>query len=577
SAVFGLGYGRHELEPGRVLGPFALFVAAMNVVPIADDAFVFLFAWELMSLASWLLVLSNHRDERTAHAARVYLVMAAFGTACLLFCFGVLAGAAGDYGFAVIRIQEMTPAGASLAALLVLLGAGSKAGFVPLHVWLPLAHPAAPSHVSAMMSGVMTKVAVYAIIRVLFDLIGEAPWWWGGVLAVVGAVSAVAGVLYALMQDDLKRVLAYSTVENVGVIGIGLGLAFVFQAAGAPELAALGLTAALLHVLNHSLFKSLLFLGAGAVLTATGQRDLNHLGGLIHRMPATALMFLLGSASISSLPPLNGFVGEWLLFQTILNGPSLEQWELKIGIAVIAALLALSTALAAACFVRAFGMAFLGRPRGRAAASARDVGGGMLAAMAVPASLCVLIGILPKLAIALVEPVNRFILGAGILDPGAAGGLLRLEPASAFGNSYSGFIVLAVTALLSVLLVAGIHRHAGNRTRRSIPWGCGFADPTPAAQYTPSGFAQPLRRVFGTLAFAARESVDIPAPGETRPARFVLRLRDPAWDLVYTPVVRAVGWVGRRVNALQFLTIRRYLTMMFFALVVVLVVVAVSR
>ena len=321
ASVFGWSYARHDDEPGRVLPIFPLFIAGMNLVLVADDAFVFLAAWEFMSLTSWLLVLSTHREAETPRAAHVYLVMASFGTACLLLCFGMLAGTGGDYSFAGIRAHPQDAASASIAALLVLLGAGSKAGLVPLHVWLPLAHPAAPSHVSALMSGVMTKVAIYGLIRVLFDLVGQPLWWWGSILAVVGAVTAVVGVLYALMQDDMKKLLAYSTVENIGVIVIGLGLALVFKASGVPALAALAMTAAMLHVLNHSLFKSILFFTAGAILTSTGERKLDQLGGLIHRMPTTALFCLIGAAAISALPPLNGFVAEWMLFQAVLNGP----------------------------------------------------------------------------------------------------------------------------------------------------------------------------------------------------------------------------------------------------------------
>jgi formate hydrogenlyase subunit 3/multisubunit Na+/H+ antiporter MnhD subunit len=577
AAVFGWSYARHDAEPGRVLPVFPLFIAAMNLVLVADDAFVFLAAWEFMSLSSWLLVLATHREEETRRAAYVYLVMASFGTACLLLGFGILAGAGGDYGFAAIRAHHLEPVPASFAVLLVLLGAGSKAGLVPLHVWLPLAHPAAPSHISALMSGVMTKVAIYGLMRVLFDLIGQPLWWWGAVLAVIGAVTAVVGVLHALMQDDIKKLLAYSTVENIGVIVIGLGLALVFKASGVPALAALAMTAAMLHVLNHSLFKSILFFSAGSILTATGERDLNQLGGLIHRMPATALFCLIGAAAISSLPPLNGFVAEWMLFQAVLNGPLLEQWELKIGFAVIGALLALSTALAAACFVRFYGIAFLGRARSARAEQAREVDPVMLTAIAVPAVLCLVIGVLPKLAISLIEPVNRLSVGEGMFDAGGHGGWVWLAPASAFGNSYSGFMMFMTILILTILAVYMIHRYASNRVRRSIPWGCGFTDPAPLGQYSASSFAQPIRRVFVTQLFGARDIVDMPAPGETRPARFELELRDPAWDWLFTPVVRLVGWIADKVDHLQFLTIRRYLTLMFLALVTLLVLVAVSQ
>ncbi|MGQ9371911.1 hydrogenase 4 subunit B [Azospirillum sp. A39] len=581
ASLFGWGYGRahSDAAAGPVLPLFPLFLAGMNLVLIADDAFAFLVSWEFMSVSSWLLVLSTHREPETPRAARIYLVMASFGTACLLLAFGLLAGAHGDYSFAAIRANAPEAWAATAGVLLVLAGAGSKAGLVPLHVWLPLAHPAAPSHVSALMSGVMTKVAVYAIVRVLFDLIGQPLWWWGGILLALGALTAVMGVLYALMQDDVKRLLAYSTVENIGAIVIALGMALVFKANHVPVIAALAMSAALLHVVNHSLFKSLLFYGAGAVLAATHSRDLGRLGGLIHRMPATAVLVLIGAAAISALPPLNGFVGEWLLFQAILNAPALPQWALKIGIAVVGAALALATALAAACFVRLYGIAFLGRPRSAAAAGAGEVGLAMRLGMAVPASLCVVIGVMPTPLIRLFEPATRLMVEAGPFDDRAYQPWFWLAPTSAIGNSYNGLVLLVTIGALSLVLVAAIHRWASARVRWSIPWGCGFADPDPAAlsQYSASSFAQPIRRAFGSTVFAARDHVEMPEPGDVRPARFRATLRDPAWDWLFAPIGRTVDLVADHANRLQFLTIRRYLTLMFLALVVLLVVVAVSQ
>ena len=283
--------------------------------------------------------------------------------------------------------------------MLALIGAGSKAGIVPLHVWLPLAHPAAPSHVSALMSGVMTKVAVYGFVRIVFELAGPAGWWWSVPVLAVGAGTALLGVIYALMQHDLKRLLAYHTVENIGIIYIGLGLALGFKVFGMPAAAALALTAGLLHVFNHSLFKSLLFFGAGAVLSATGERDMDHLGGLIHNMPRTAFVFLVGCVAISALPPFNGFVSEWLTFQAILLSPVLPSWVLKILAPAVGAVLALSAALAAACFCKAFGITFLGRPRTEAAKRAREADRLALAAMAILATLCLLAGVFPGQAI----------------------------------------------------------------------------------------------------------------------------------------------------------------------------------
>src|SRR6266849_5080187 len=318
ASLFALGYGHHDPAPHRVLPFFPAFLAGMNLVVLADDAFSYLLCWEFMSLASWALVMAHHREPGNAKAGYVYLVMASFGTLALLLAFGLLAGPAGDYGFAAIRAAQHTPYVAALVLILMLLGAGSKAGLVPLHVWLPLAHPAAPSHVSALMSGVMTKVAIYGFIRVVFDLLGQPTWSASVIVLFLGGITAVMGILYAMMEKDLQRLLAYSTIENVGIIFVSLGLALAFKANELQAAAALAMTAALLHVLNHSIFKSLLFFGSGAVLTATGERDMEKLGGLIHRMPLTSFVFLVGCVAISALPPFNGFVSEWLIFQAVL-------------------------------------------------------------------------------------------------------------------------------------------------------------------------------------------------------------------------------------------------------------------
>jgi hydrogenase-4 component B len=573
-SVFAHGYGSHDAEPKRILPLYPIFLAAMNLVLLANDAYSFLVSWELMSLSSWLLVLANHRDRQTGHAAAVYLVMASFGTIALLLAFGVLAGIGGDYSFAAIRHTAPGILPASIVFGLVLLGAGSKAGLVPLHAWLPLAHPAAPSHVSALMSGVMTKVAIYALIRVLFDLVGSPIWWWGGIILLLGAASALLGVLYAVMQSDLKTLLAYSTVENVGIITIGIGLALAFKANGLTTLAGLALIAALLHVFNHALFKSLLFLGSGAVLVATGQRDIERLGGLIHRMPVTAAAFLVGAAAISALPPLNGFASEWLVFQAILNGTVLPQWLLKLALPIVGLMLALAAALAAVCFVRAYGIVFLGRPRGTQAAAAEEAPAVMRIPLAVLAGLCVVFGIVPGALIDLLLPAMRQLLGPDAL-PFARSTGLWLVPLRAEQSSYSGLIVFLAIAGLIGLLVWVIHRFASARVRRAPAWDCGFPDPRPQLQYTGSSFAQPIRRVFGTTVFRARETLDMPEPGETRPAHFAVTLRDLVWDGFYQPVIRLVGWLTEHIDALQFLTIRRYLTLTFASLVLLLTIVAV--
>lgn len=574
ASVYAVGYGRHETAPHRVLPFFPAFLAGMNLVVLADDAFTFLVSWEFMSLASWALVLAHHRDRENARAGYVYILMASFGTLALLLAFGLLAGPDGGYAFASMRAHPPAPPIAAGALALVLLGAGSKAGLAPLHVWLPLAHPAAPSHVSALMSGVMTKVAVYAFIRFAFDLLGPPQWWWGGIVLLIGGVTAVLGVLFALFQNDTKRVLAYSTIENIGLVFVGLGLALVFQANGLAAAGAVAFTAAIFHALNHTIFKSLLFFGAGAVLAATGTRDMNRLGGLIHGMPWTAGLFLTGAAAISALPPLNGFASEWLALQAILLSPELPQWALKLLIPAVGGLLALAAALAAACFVRLIGIVFLGRPRSAEAANAREADPWSLSAMGALGLLCFVIGIMPGAVIDAIAPVVEGAVGARMpaqLDIP----WLSIVPIAESRSSYNGMLVFGFIAISTLLTVLAIHRFASRELRRAPAWDCGFPDANPATQYTAESFAQPIRRVFGTRFLQARETVHMPSPGDQSPAQLSVEVRDLVWEGLYAPISRAVAYAADRLNRLQFLTIRRYLGLVFFALVSLLLVLAI--
>ncbi len=577
ASLYALGYaapgGHHGPAPDRVLPFYPVFLAAMNLVLLAADAFGFLLAWEVMSLASWALVLADHRDAAARSAAYLYLLMATLSGLLLLFGFGALAGPAGGYGFAAMRAAHPSTATAAAALLLILAGAGAKAGLIPLHAWLPEAHPAAPSHVSALMSGVMTKVAVYAFIRVAFDLLGRPPWWAAIPVLVLGGASAVLGVLRGMFERDLKRVLAQSTIENIGIIFIGLGLAMAFRADGDPAAAALALTAALFHVLGHAAMKSLLFMGAGAVQSGSGTRRLDRLGGLIRRMPGTAFWVLIGCAAIAGLPPLGGFVSEWLTFQAILLHPDLPQWGLKVMVPADGALLALAAALAAACFVRLFGVAFLGRPRSPEAAAAREVDGFQRAAMAGLAVLSLLLGIVPGAVIDALAPVTRGLLGAPM--PSQLGRpWLKIVPVAAARSSYDGLLILIFVAAAAAVTAAAIHRFASRAVRRAPAWDCGFPDPSPATQYTADSFAQPIRRVLAAPLFGASERVFMPPPGETAPARIEKYLGDPIWDLGYAPVAGFVAFAARRLNALQFLTIRRYLMAVFLALIALLLTVA---
>jgi formate hydrogenlyase subunit 3/multisubunit Na+/H+ antiporter MnhD subunit len=568
TSVYAIGYGRHEHEPYRVLPFYPGFLGAMTLVLLADDAFTFLLSWEVMSLLSWALVLTHHREEETRRAGYLYLVMAGLGTMILLLAFGLMAGAEGGYAFERMRSVERSPALAALVLALMMVGAGSKAGLMPLHVWLPVAHPAAPSHVSALMSGVMTKVALYGFIRVAFDLVGPVAWWMSVPVIVVGASTAVMGILFANVDGDGKRVLAYSTIENIGVIFAALGLALAFRANGMDALAALALTAGLIHAMNHMLFKSLLFMVAGAVLNATGRRDLDGLGGLIHRMPKTAFLALVGVTAIAALPPLNGFVSEWLLFQAVLQSPSLPQPGLQFLVPAAGGLLALAAALAAAAFVRFYGVIFLGRPRSNAARDAVETDRWSLAAMGGLALFCVFAGIMPGVLIDLVAPATELLTGAR-LPVQRSHSWFTLIPVAEVRSSYSGFLVMVFIAISGGATAWLVHRLASRRLRRSPAWDCGFPNADPVTQYGGGSFAQPIRRVMAPL-LAARETVTLPPPGDMAAAHHEARTEDLAWSRGYLPLIRLIGFAATRFNALQFLTIRRYLSLVFGSLILLL-------
>ncbi|WP_237217722.1 proton-conducting transporter transmembrane domain-containing protein, partial [Falsiroseomonas oryziterrae] len=394
ASLFALAHGRGL--PPRAVVAWPLFLAGMALTLVAADALTLLLGFEAMSLASWALVATDHAKEENRRAARIYLVFAALSAACLVPALGLLAGPAGDLSFAAIR--EAPPEGWRAAAILALVvaGAGAKAGLVPLHAWLPLAHPAAPSHVSALMSAAMTKVALYVAARLLLDLGGPAqPLWWGVPLIVLGAASAALGALRANLEEDGKTLLACSTIENVGFVAIGLGLAACFRAADLGALAALAAGAALLHALAHAMFKTALFLGFGEVAHAAGSRSLDRLGGLIHAMPWTAACALIAAAAAASLPPLSGFAGEWLLLQALLAAWRVGELPFQLLALVVLALAALAAALAASAMVRLFGLVFLGRPRTPRVLGASDAPLLSRIALAVPAALTVAIGVLP--------------------------------------------------------------------------------------------------------------------------------------------------------------------------------------
>ena len=449
-SVYSIGYVKGFIGQRpvvRLIIFYSLFIAGMFMVVLADDALFFLISWELMAAASYFLVMYEDEKAENKRAAFLYLVIAHIGAMAILLSFGVMAGLAtgfkdfSGYTFDAMRASKFPVELATAAFFLAFFGFSAKAGVIPLHVWLPEAHPVAPSNVSALMSGVMLKTAIYGIIRVTFDLIKVFPWWWGAVVLVFGLISAVMGVLYALMQHDLKRLLAYHSVENIGIILIGIGLSMVFTSFNMPLIAALAMTAAIYHTLNHAMFKGLLFMGAGAVLHATHERNMEEMGGLIHKMPWTAVLFLIGCVSISALPPFNGFVSEWLTFQAFLLSPSLPAPILKLLMPIGAAILALTGALAAACFVKAFGVTFLGRWRGQHKPKIQEVNWPMRIGMMLAAATCLLLGILPTLFIGWMDTIPVQLVGSTISASAGTYGWLWLTPVAPERASYSGIIV----------------------------------------------------------------------------------------------------------------------------------------
>jgi len=580
-SLYGPSYTREfargpAAQPLPPLGVFtALFVLGMQLMLLADDALVFMIFWEMMSLAAYFLVVYQHQHAANRQAAFLYLLLAHIGALVILLSFGVLAAFGGGLTFDQMRAARLTPLWATIAFGCAFAGFGIKAGMVPLHVWLPDAHPVAPSHISALMSGAMIKMGIYGIVRVSYDLIGDVQWEWGVVVLIVGTASSLLGVLYALMQHDLKRLLAYHSIENIGIILMGLGMSMMFLGSGHKMLGTLGLVAALYHTLNHALFKALLFLGAGAVLYRTHERDLDHMGGLIHRMPVTAFLFLVGCVAISALPPFNGFVSEWLTFQTALQAPRFENGLLRTMLPIAVALLALTGALAAACFVKAFGIAFLGKARTRRTARAREVPAGMLGGMGLLALLCLLLGVFPTTVIEAMAPVTQLLVRAA-LPSAAAQGWLWLTPISPQVASYSAPFVVAAIVVVFGLGYLFLKRGAAP-ARRAYAWDCGFGALTQRMQYTSTAFSQPIRRVFRGV-WKVEERIDtLASPGpipRVTSLHYSLHTQDWSWLTCYVPIGRLVLAAANRIGFIQTGNIHTYLKFSFVTLLVFLWIVS---
>ena len=578
AALYAIGYTREYAGKHSLAGmafAFNVFVAAMILVPLARNVLTFLALWEIMSLASYFLVITEHEREETLRAGWVYFVMTHAGFAALLVGFLLLAQATGTISFAEWGAAATLDASSSnLIFILLAVGFGSKAGIIPLHVWLPRAHPAAPSHVSALMSGVMIKLGVYGIVRVAFDWLGVGPLWWGGAILVAGAISGVLGVLYALVDADLKRLLAYSSVENVGIIMLGVGAAMLFQAVNLPGLAALALVAGLFHTLNHAVFKSLLFMASGAVLHATHTRNMEDLGGLIKRMPQTAVFFLVGSLAIAALPPFNGFFSEWLTFQSLLLSFQISAHTVNLIFMLGVAALALTSGLAAACFVRAFGITFLALPRSESAALARDVEWSMRASMALLALACLVLGTAPSLILAPVEAAVFDLMGQ---HADMQFNLTAVVANGGFGWVAPFWIALGLFAFLVAIPLALRLMGANKQRRYYETWGCGRALQTARFEYTATAFANPFKRVFALL-YRPVKRLDIDFHPESR--YFVRTIayynegRLIFEDALYRPLLHVIQVVAREARVLQSGNVHGYLVYILVALVVLLILTA---
>ncbi|MGH7400369.1 MAG: hydrogenase 4 subunit B, partial [Candidatus Rokuibacteriota bacterium] len=509
--VYGFAYtaayeGRYSL---RLLGAMLnVLLLSLSVQVMADNALTFLMAWEAMSLSAYALVLTEHDRPGTVRAGHWYIALTHAGFAALVAMFLLLSAGELTTSFAEMRAASLSPGTRDAAFALALLGFGTKAGIAPLHVWLPMAHPVAPSHVSALMSGVVIKMGVYGLLRVTVDLLVGGPAWWGGLVLGAGTVSALLGVLYALMEHDLKRLLAYHSVENIGIIFIAIGAGLMFQSFGLPILAALGIVAGMYHTINHACFKGLLFLGAGSVLHATGTRNMEEMGGLIKRMPRTALFFLLGACAISGLPPLNGFASEWLVFQTLLGGSAVPQPEIAVVMPIAVAMLALTSGLAAACFVKAFGITFLAIPRSPRAEHAHEAPRSMQVAMATLALACVVLGLGPSAVVPLLGWSLAGLGGvtAAVMEFPLA---LPLQVPGTSGQMSTGLLAIGLVLLVALVPLALRVLGADRGRRVADTWGCGRIGQTPRMEYTATAFAEPLRRVFAELYRPTRDlSID---------------------------------------------------------------------
>jgi hydrogenase-4 component B len=576
-SIYSFGYLR-PMERTRNLGALGFFynslLLGLALVFTAANAFFFLSAWEVMAVSAFCLVTFEHEKAETRDAALVYIIMSHAGTAMLLAAFLLLAAFAGSTDFASFHLlaSQLPPAELGAVFLLFFAGFGVKAGIVPLHVWLPDAHPVAPSNVSALMSGIVIKCGIYGMARVFFDFYGPPPLWTGTLVLAVGVVTAVVGVLYALQEHDLKRLLAYHSIENIGIIVMGFGAALMFRTLGYPNLAAIAIVGALYHTLNHAIFKGLLFLAAGSVVQSVRTRNMEEMGGLIRRMPGTALFFLIGAIAISGLPPLNGFVSEWLTYQALLAGFGTTHSLTRLMFPIAGSLLALTAALAAACFVKAFGIPFLALPRSQAAATAPEAAPAMQYAMALLAAACFVLGLGASWILPAFDPITQQALGVPVSPSLIAHGIALQAGAAQSGTVSPAGIALVFLALAgtAVFLVNRRLRHA--RVVTGPAWDCGLPGLTSDNEYTATAFSKPLRLIFSAFYRPNREirpEYDV-SPYYPSAIRFESGIEPTFEKHFYGPLRTWIFARARKMRAIQAGSIHAYLAYIFVTLILLL-------
>ncbi|KAB2947480.1 MAG: hydrogenase 4 subunit B [Candidatus Methanoperedens sp.] len=553
---------------------YNIFILSMVLVVSANNAVMFLIVWELMSIISYLLVMYEHEKKETRKAGFIYIVMTHIGTGFIILSFLILASSTGSFNFETFRAggSALPPYLKDLAFIFALIGFGTKAGIVPLHIWLPYAHPAAPSNVSALMSGVMIKTAIFMLIRVFFDFLGAGVAWWGIILLIIASISALLGVMYALMEHDMKRLLAYHSVENIGIILIGVGVSMIFMASGHPDLAAFGLIAGLYHTINHAVFKSLLFMGAGSIIFSTHTRNIEEYGGLIKKMPWTALFFLIGAISISALPPFNGFVSEWLTFQAQLLSINLSDNITKILVLFSGAGLALTSALAAACFVKAFGVSFLALPRSSHAEHSKEVPVSMLIGMFLLSSMCIILGVMPFYFIKIIDSISAPLAGVSIISrmnfDYSIAAISSSTPAtiSTIWIAILVFVVLPLPIIMYLLL-------SRTPAAKYETWGCGQPVSTGRNEYTATAFSKPIRMWFGGIFRPHREiqTTYSDSPFFKEKVIFESDIEPVFEKYLYNPVTWVVVTLSRFMRIIQTGYIQTYLLYILITLVIALI------